>query len=353
MFRTWAARKSANNARILMLSATLPEKERPKLFYSLGLKKELVDVFENYACSSEGIFVERLIRPGHSSADEFTFLQDVVDQLKTHGSSTEKCIIVCNTIATLDRVVTFFEKQLPVKGKLGRDATEPLWARFDGASTSGTTKRCIINEFKKTNSFMRVILGTTAVIMGLNMPTVARVKFIGVPREMWVLVQLLGRAGRDGCCVHFSLHWNRQDTPDKAKTGTDRAAEINEAIDEVLSCYENEKDCLLRLFEKSMGYPAGIMKGDPRSGCCSNCLAAQPSATLFSAGPFLQHSHQYQIPSQRAAVLSFVASMFPSSDSKEDLDELLNLATQGEQEVLDWQTDSDLQEMQDLLEELH
>jgi superfamily II DNA helicase RecQ len=203
MFTKWIrAAGDATRPPLLMLTATLPAVDRAKLCVALGLKHQQVKIIEHYVFSSEEIYIEMAdARPGPMSHSEFAFIDDVIKELHSRGSCAEKCIIVCNTVKVLDRLVAYLSKQFPVVGKIGRGVwlEGMLWARFDGVSTSDASRKGIVEQFKKTLSTLRLVVGTTAVIMGLNMKTVSRVMFIGVPHRMWYLVQLLGRAGRDGC----------------------------------------------------------------------------------------------------------------------------------------------------------
>ncbi|KIO15701.1 hypothetical protein M407DRAFT_48617, partial [Tulasnella calospora MUT 4182] len=60
-----------------------------------------------------------------------------------------------------------------------------------------STKRRILNEFRKTDSKIRILICTEAAGMGCDIPDVSRVVQYGVPGSLSIWVQRAGRAARD------------------------------------------------------------------------------------------------------------------------------------------------------------
>ena len=75
-------------------------------------------------------------------------------------------------------------------------------------STTDDNKIFILNEFRKPDSALRVVVATDAFGMGVDIPDVRYVILYGAPRSMESLAQQLGRAGRDGIQSHcLVLHY--------------------------------------------------------------------------------------------------------------------------------------------------
>ena len=59
-------------------------------------------------------------------------------------------------------------------------------------------KQDILENFSKENTHLRVVIATTALGMGLDIPDVRQVVHVGLPSEIEMYVQESGRGGRDG-----------------------------------------------------------------------------------------------------------------------------------------------------------
>jgi superfamily II DNA helicase RecQ len=332
MFISWIRSSSDGKQRapLLLLTATLPKRERAKVCTAIGINAKRLALYTYYQFTSEEIFLEKFIRPGYNSDTEFSYMTDIIADLKKYGSAAEKCIIVFSTIANLDRAVEYLKTRVPVKGKVGEGVWPEgvMWARFDGVSTSEESKQDIIEEFSRDFSTLRLVVGTTSVIMGINMKTVSRCKLVGVPSKMWYLVQLLGRAGRDGCNVTLSLWWHKGDCPALKHGNGQNSQDINQGITEVVIFYNNESECMRRLLHAAMEYPQVEAS---ESKCCSVCeekkqpkpningqrLALRNFRNLQAHDtPPEQHTHSFLIPANKRMVLKVLQDHLPAVASE-------------------------------------
>ena len=114
--------------------------------------------------------------------------------------SMPKTVIFCRTLRECADMYTAF------KQKLGPNITKPpgfpnilqlrIITLFTGASTSELRKE-ILDEFRKQDSVLRLVIASSAFGLGIDIPDIARIINWGLPHSLEDLVQETGRAGRN------------------------------------------------------------------------------------------------------------------------------------------------------------
>ena len=109
-------------------------------------------------------------------------------------------------------VYSLFEQILQDKQFVGdtKDPGARLFAQFHAPQTR-RMKKSLIAEKKKENSRVRVLLATSALGMGVNVPHVEHAVHITPPSNIESYVQETGRAGRTGVPSKATLHYNNSD----------------------------------------------------------------------------------------------------------------------------------------------
>lgn len=130
---------------------------------------------------------------------------------------------------------------------MGDDITEPpglpkvipfrLIDIFTAASTPDMREE-IVQEFSKPDTYMRVVVATTAFGLGIDCPDICHVINWGAPNSLEELIQEAGKGGRDGCQSDGILYANSK------KVGKQISKEMETYIKNVSLCrrsmlYEN------------------------------------------------------------------------------------------------------------------
>jgi len=126
------------------------------------------------------------------------FAKEISEKMKLERLSCPKTIIFCRSYQDCASMYA---------AVLGKEKTEPpgysnlLEYRLLGMYTVASTpamKEMIMSIFSKANSALRVLIGTTAFSMGIDIPDIRQVFHFGVPCNTEQYLQEIGRAGRDG-----------------------------------------------------------------------------------------------------------------------------------------------------------
>ena len=151
--------------------------------------------------------------------------------------------------------------------------------------TDRISKECIIKGFKEENSVIRVVVCTIAFDIGIDIPNVHSVIIWGVPNSMLDLLQLIGRAGRDGntsfgVCYSYprSRNCNVCHKKDCTCTNSDKVSTV--AVTSTSSCVQHVILKQFNLKKKSLKYIENptcetkdcLLKCQCKScSCCSAC----------------------------------------------------------------------------------
>lgn len=158
-----------------------------------------------------------------STADELT--SSLADELISDRLKTPKTIIFCQTLRDCAEIFAL------IKTKLGVYITEPpglpniLELRLITLFTAASTKdmhESILQEFRKAESVLRVVVASSVFGMGVDIPDITRVINWGVPSTLEDLVQQTGRAGRNGLQAKAILY-NRNTSKKPSKEVKDYA----------------------------------------------------------------------------------------------------------------------------------
>lgn len=124
----------------------------------------------------------------------------ISNMIKTHGLSTPKTIVFCNTMTNVASMVGNLFAMLgnavyvPERPKVPENK---LVGIFHSLTLSKYKKR-VMNSFKSDTGSVRVVIATSALSMGVNFPDVKYVVHYGPARSSVDHIQEAGRAGRNG-----------------------------------------------------------------------------------------------------------------------------------------------------------
>jgi len=121
-----------------------------------------------------------------------------VDDLLTHSSLAKKRVIFINSINKGKEIAVWIRGNLPNLGRVFISDKEFEYnVDFFAGVTPSSTKDRIPEEFKKVNSYIRVLVATVAFVMGMNVDGLREIVVWDVGNEVTTLMQMIGRC-RDG-----------------------------------------------------------------------------------------------------------------------------------------------------------
>ena len=123
----------------------------------------------------------------------------LTEELKTQKNRTSKTIIYCQSINACGELYSMLDSVLD------GDAISNI-AMFH-SKTPEALKTKVLDNFVPMDGPVRVVVATTALGMGVNIPNVERVCHFGIPDTVEEYVQEIGRAGRDGRKSHGILYF--------------------------------------------------------------------------------------------------------------------------------------------------
>ncbi|XP_060084050.1 bifunctional 3'-5' exonuclease/ATP-dependent helicase WRN-like [Ylistrum balloti] len=119
-------------------------------------------------------------------------------------------------------------------------------------------KKHILQELRKDNPHVRLVLATVALGMGLNAPGITRIIHARPPTTLEKYLQEIGRAGRTGQKSTAILHYNKSDI-----------AKNRKGLSPEMAKFCNVNDGCLRLeLVKYFGFQTTVFDG-PLEECCS------------------------------------------------------------------------------------
>lgn len=100
----------------------------------------------------------------------------------------EKTIIFCQSLKACGDIYDTFQHFLPCKSKVA----------MYHSKTPQDIKDNVLSDLMSPDGSIRLVIATSALGMGVNLPNIKRVVMFGVPESMESYLQPVGRGGRDG-----------------------------------------------------------------------------------------------------------------------------------------------------------
>lgn len=124
----------------------------------------------------------------------------IAHMIKTQGLETPKTIIFCNTMTNVASMVGHLLAMLgnavyvPGRPQLPDNKVVGIFHSL----TLPKYKKRVMDSFKSDSGYVRVVIATSALSMGVNFPDVKYVVHYGPARSLVDHIQEVGRAGRNG-----------------------------------------------------------------------------------------------------------------------------------------------------------
>ena len=181
-------------APLLCLTATAAKKTRKQIIKTLYMKNVLF-ISKPPDKNNIKMSVHKL-----SQEEELeTTISWLTEELKTKKNRTRKTIIYCRSINACGELYSMMDSVLD------GDAISNI-AMFH-SKTPEALKTKVLDNFIPMDGPVRVVVATTALGMGINIPNVERVCHFGIPDTVEEYVQEIGRAGRDERKSHGILYF--------------------------------------------------------------------------------------------------------------------------------------------------
>ena len=189
-------------------------------------------------------------------------IMPIAQELKIHLRKFPLTIVYVESLEALGyfyQVLNHELKELQYDPPHLKRPENRLFAQYHTEYTT-QMKSHIIQEIKKENPSLRLVLATVALGMGLNAPHIRRIIHCRPPTTLEKYAQEIGRAGRDGGKAQAILYFNKSDI---AKNRKGLSAAMTKFCNNTVSC--------LRLqIVKYFGFEEVLFDG-PSTDCCSNC----------------------------------------------------------------------------------
>ena len=177
----------------MALTATATEAVRNKTIKALAMKSDVVHICVNP--NRPNIYLYKLCVTKDLSC--FRWLLVTLTEL---NRDAPKSIIYCRRQKDCGIIFRHFIFELGNSAYLpntDKRSDHCLLGKYD-ANTLEKHKKRVMTELLKVDGVCRVVIATTALGMGINIPNVRFVIHYGPPREVDDFMQEIGRGGRDG-----------------------------------------------------------------------------------------------------------------------------------------------------------
>ncbi|XP_068749252.1 uncharacterized protein [Montipora capricornis] len=251
-------------APILALTATAPQKLIEHLKVKLQLKNPTVLV--GNLDRANIFFYKFKRRPSTFGSQSYDDIQlRIAEELKVKLTDFPRLLFtyLSNGVATLS---SFFIVYLVKKvTAISKDPENCLFARYCAPQTD-LMKDKIWKRLTglAENCKIRVVFGTVAIGVGVNIPEVRHVIHLHGPRTLKSYFQEIGRAGRDNKPARATLYYD----------GNDIAANKPGMTDEMRKYCKLEYSCMREFVLRYLGLTSNNTT-TPSQLCCSNCLVRE------------------------------------------------------------------------------
>ncbi|XP_078581267.1 putative ATP-dependent DNA helicase RecS [Branchiostoma floridae x Branchiostoma japonicum] len=188
--------------------------------------------------------------------DKMVCLDWVVNDVRNKGLDMECIIIYCRSLKAVGKIFCHLKSELGDDVWVGGQKTSQN--RLIGMYHSATFDKYKDRVVKSLlgNGSCRVVVATTALGMGVNFKNVGKIVLYGPPEDAENILQMVGRAGRDGKEAHAVMYYYRQQLINADKA----VKEFVEGKDE--TCIRK------RLYGNFEDSPVSVLPGH---SCCTSC----------------------------------------------------------------------------------
>jgi superfamily II DNA helicase RecQ len=240
-------------AQVIFLTATISVDNLKSLMFSYGITR-MYQIRE--PIYRKNIFLDIRTRPNDYQVDcsPFYFLDTLIAALSL--GNHPRTVICASSMTKCDLIFEYLEAEL------NSDATEQTRDYRNcrilnmHSCTPPQKKKYIEDNFIAGKGTCDVVVATSLIEMGLDMTDVGCVVLVGGASVMGQLIQLLGRAGRDGQPSYFVWYANGHD--------------LSKSNKEVKELHANDDDeCNNHV---AFGYFGEVPDTGEASGCCGKCV---------------------------------------------------------------------------------
>ena len=182
--------KAVLQAPMLCLTATASQKVRKKLISMLNMVNVKI-----VCLSPDKENVKYIVEKAKIDLEE-TFDWLIKDMIR-YQQSTEKTVIFCRSFKECGDIYDTFLSNLPSSNGIA----------MYHARTPQCIKDKVLSDLMSIHGSTRIVIATSALGMGVNIPDIKRVINFGVPENMEEYVQTIGRGGRDGSYVLAIMYY--------------------------------------------------------------------------------------------------------------------------------------------------
>ena len=175
---------------MLCLTATASKKVRKKLISMLNM----VNV-KMVGLSPDKENVKYIVEKAKIDLEE-TFDWLIEDMIR-YQQNTKKTVIFCRSFKECGDIYDIFLSNLPSSNGIA----------MYHARTPQSIKDKVLSDLASIYGSIRIVIATSALGMGVNIPDIKRVINFGVPENMEEYVQTIGRGGRDGSYVLAIMYY--------------------------------------------------------------------------------------------------------------------------------------------------
>lgn len=165
---------------MLCLTATASTKLRKKIIKMLNMT-----AVKTIRMSPDKRNVKYVVEKAKSELQD-TFGWLISDMI--NNPHAEKTIIFCQSLKACGDIYDTFQHFLPCKSKVA----------MYHSKTPQDIKENVLSDLMSADGSIRLVIATSALGMGVNLPNIKRIVMFGVPESMESYLQAVGRGGRDG-----------------------------------------------------------------------------------------------------------------------------------------------------------
>ena len=137
-------------------------------------------------------------------------LQWLLNRIRQDKEKVDKVLIYCKSIGLISKLFSFFKEELLddiYHPTAPRKSGEHMIVGMYHRKTSEENKTRVLDSLMKSEGTICVLLATTSLGIGVNIPDIKYVIHFGPPKDVEDYVQAVGRAGRDGAQAFAILYF--------------------------------------------------------------------------------------------------------------------------------------------------